>query len=229
MRKVLLGVALFGLVASGANAALLFLDAGGSGSLDLAPGQSGDMSLMITIREIDVGWGPGMSSGFAFVNAFLNDDDDTANGEVDVTGLTEGIGSIYDRGAFVLPADISWDGNNDEYGLIMGNGPDGPGSAWGPGTYVLDTLALTHNGASTSGTVPVTFEKGGRAPHIFADNLTLYAWGLGLDDVIGGFADPGVGDGADDTYNPFNINFVPEPASLALVAFGGLALLRRRR
>ncbi len=212
MRKVLLGVALFGLVASGANAALLFLDAGGSGSLDLAPGQSGDMSLMITIREIDLG-------GFAFTFAFLNDDDDTANGEVDVTGLTEGIGSIYDRDAFVLPADISWAVNN-EYGLLMGNGPDGPGSAWGPGTYVLDTLALTHNGASTEGTVAVTFEKGGRAPQIFSDQLTLYAWGFGFDNIIGGFADPGA---------PFEINLVPEPASLALVAFGGLALLRRRR
>ena len=224
MRKVLLGVALFGWVASGANGALLFLDAGGSGSLDLAPGQSGDMSLMLTIRAID--------SGFAFTNVFLNDDDDTANGEVDVTGLTEGIGTIYDTGAFVLPADISWDQNN-EYGLIMGSGPGEPGSAWGPGTYTLDTLTLTHNGASTSGTVPVTFEKGGRAPQIFAGNLAMYAWGFGFDDIIPGFADPGFGGygggPGEEDYNPFNINFVPEPASLALVAFGGLALLRRRR
>ena len=221
MRKVLLGVALFGLVASGANGALLFLQADdGGGKIELAPGDSGNMSMMITIRDIDVDWGPKFdSTGFGFVNAFLNDDDDEANGEVDVTGLTEGIGSIYDRGAFTLPADISHNQQN-EYGLIMGNGPEGAGSAWGPGTYLLDTLALTHNGASTSGTVSVTFEKGGRAPQIFADNLTMYAWGFGFDNVIPGFADPG---------SPFEINLVPEPASLALVAFGGLALLRRRR
>jgi hypothetical protein len=46
-------------------------------------------------------------------------------------------------------------------------------------------------------------------------------------------ASGGVGSGlkwdASDLYNTGTISVVPEPATLALVAFGGLALLRRSR
>ncbi len=217
MRKALLAVALFGLVASGANGALLFLQADdGGGTINLVPGESGNMSIMLEIRAID--------TGFAFSNVFLDDDDNAANGPLDVTALTAGIGTVYDHTSFDLPADISHDLEN-EYALIMGSGPDGDGSTnWGPGIYLLETLALTWNGQDPIGTAPVTFEKGARAPGIFTADFIQYVWGLGFDNIIPNFADPGVG--ADD--NPFNINFIPEPASLALVAFGGLALLRRR-
>jgi len=217
MSKVLLAVALFGLVVSGANAALLELQADDGGStITLAPGDSRNMSIILTIRDID--------DGFAFANVFLDDDDNLADGEVDVTGMTDGIGTFYPRIGFTLPADISHDLEN-EYALIMGSGPDGDGSTnWGPGIYLLETLALTWNGQDPIGTAPVTFEKGARAPGIFTADFIQYVWGLGFDNIIPNFADPGVG--ADD--NPFNINFIPEPASLALVAFGGLALLRRR-
>jgi len=226
MRKTLLAVVVAGLLASSANAALLFLAADDGGSkLDLAPGQTGNMNMSITIRDIDVNLGGG-GGGFAFVNAFLNDDNDDADGKINVVEVISGFPEggpeevVYDRDPFVLPADISWNQNN-EYGLIMGRVD---GGFWGPGTYLLDTLVLLNDSDSTEGEKPVTFEKGGRAPHIFADLNILYAWGLGLDNIIGGFADPGVG--AED--NPFIINNIPEPSALALMAFGGLALLRRR-
>ena len=215
MRKVLLGVVLIGLMSSGANAALMFLAAyDGGGKITLGPGGSDNMSIMLTIRAID--------SGFGFSNVFLNDDDNSANGTVDVTNASGGLGSIYDETSFTFPADISHDVMN-EYALIMGNG-DG-GSNWGEGTYTLRTLELTNNGGATSGSVPVTFEKGARQPQIFTVDFVGYVWGVGFDGIIPNFSDPGIG--GDDT--PFEINFVPEPASLALVAFGGLALLRRRR
>jgi len=221
MRKVLLAVVVAGLLASSANAALLFLSADDGGSkLDLAPGQTGNMNMSITIRDIDVDFGD-FGGGFAFVNAFLNDDDDEADGKINVveviSGFPEGgdLMIVYDRDAFDLPADISWNQNN-EYGLIMGRVD---GGFWGPGTYLLDTLVLRNDSDSTEGETVVTFEKGGRAPQIFADGNVQYAWGFGFDNVIPGFADPG-----DD----FVINNVPEPATLALMAFGGLALLRRR-
>ena len=214
MRKALLAVALFGLVASGANGALLFLQADdGGGTITLAPGESDDMSIILTIRDID--------DGFASIRVSLDDDDNFSGGEVDVTGLTDGIRTLFE-----LPTDISWNQEN-EYELFMGFGPDGDGQTnWGPGTYLTQTLTLTHNGASESGSVPVTFEKGARAPMIgtAAPDFINYAWGFGLDNVIPNFSDPGVG--GDD--NPFTINFIPEPASLALVALGGLAMLRRR-
>jgi len=218
MRKVLLGVVLCGLLASGANGALLFLQADdGSAGFDLAPGDSDNMSIMLTIRAID--------PGFAFANVFLDDDDQEANGQVDVTGLIDGIGTFYDDSSYDIPMDISHNQQN-EYALIMGSGP-AEGENWGPGTYLLQTLVLTHNGDREEGRVDITFEKGARMPGITtaSPDFQLYVWGLGFDDVLPGFSDPGVG----GSENPFNINYIPEPASLALVAFGGLALLRRRR
>ncbi len=213
MTKILLGVALIGLVASGANAALLELRADdGSDTIWMWPGSSADISLMLEIRDID--------TGFAFAEVFLNDDDDMANGVVDVTGFTTPLAGVYDDSAFTLPADISHDLNN-EYGLIYGN-PEG--GNWGPGTYTLTTLTLALNTTPEFGWVPVTFEKGARAPGIFTADFVQLWWGFGLDNVLPNFADPGVG-GED---HPFNIYVSPEPAALALVAVGGLALLRRR-
>ena len=213
MRNVLLGLALFGLVASGANAALLELRAAdGSGQLELAPGETGNMSIVLTIRDID-------TLGFAFTYVFLDDDDNWEDGEVNVITVTEELVGTYDDSAFTLPADISHDVNN-EYSLIFGNQE----GSFGPGTYILTTLTLRHDGMSKSGEVPVAFEKGFRAPGIFTEDFVPYIWDIGFDNIVPHFSDPGVGGYKD----PFLVNFVPEPASLALVAFGGLALLRRR-
>lgn len=221
MRKVLLAVVVAGLLASSANAALLFLSADDGGSkLDLGPlgsgNETGNMNLMLTVRDMD----ELDFAGFAFANVFLNDDNDEADGKLNVIeviqGFDEPVGEIvYDRDAFTLPADISWALNN-EYGLIMGRVD---GGSWGAGTYLLDTLVILNNSDDTEAQVVVTFEKDGRSPQIFNGNQAMYAWGFGFDNVIPGFSDPG---------EDFVINNVPEPATLALMAFGGLALLRRR-
>ncbi len=217
MNRTILSILVIGALTTPSSAALLFLTNADTGDdyIALAAGDSGDMNIMLTIRAID--------TGFAFANVFLDDDDDQDNGLVDVTALTEGIGTIYDRTAFEpLPADISWDQSGHEYGLIMGSGP-GDGQNWGPGTYVLDTLTVTQTGKSGP-PVPVTFEKGARAPSIFTSDFIPYPWGLGLDNIIPNFADPGVG-GED---NPFTIYLgIPEPSALVLMALGGLVVWRR--
>ena len=50
----LLGVGL--LFVGSANAALLFLDSDGKSSVDLAPGESVEIDIMLTIRAIDPGF-----------------------------------------------------------------------------------------------------------------------------------------------------------------------------
>ena len=70
---------------------------------------------MLTIRDID--------PGFFFASIHLNDDDDSEDGEMEVTAMaTDGDpddnGPMYDRFFFTLPADISWDSHN-EFDTIM--------------------------------------------------------------------------------------------------------------
>ena len=189
----------------------------GSGKLDLGPGESGEVSFNLEIQSIDV-------YGFFQVGAFLDDEDNQDDGELDVVDLMQGFEEpaddlVYVRD-FTLPADISHDDNN-EYGLLMARTD---GVFWGPGSYTVDTLVIM-NHSDEVGEHPITFEKGDRAPAIYNSSfLGLYPWGFGLAGVFPHFADPGVG-GAD---NPFMINTIPEPTTLAVVALGGFALLRRR-
>ncbi len=194
-----------------ADAALIFLDSDGQGSVDLAPGESVEISIMVTIRAID----PGFSTGWIY----LNDDDNSTDGEIKVTALApdgapEENGLEYDRSDFSLPADLSRDVGNEFNSTMITFDHTNWEEAGGDGieaTVAIDTITVTHIGSSTEGTVPLTFESGARAPNVFYDGFFGYPFGLGLDNVIPGFIDPGVG--AED--NPFIINLVPGPISFA--------------
>ena len=205
MGKVISSMVVAGLLASSANAALLFLqnpDDPNCNTVDLLPGESVHLNIVLTIREID--------SGFAFANVFLDDgqnqtDDKLAVVEV-IQGFTEPAGDlVYNRSSFTLSADVSHDAGN-EYALIMGRFDR---VNWGPGTYVLDTLVIT-NGSDELGEHPITFEPGGRQPQVFQASGAVYVWGVGLDNIIPNFIDPGVG-AADD---PFLIRNLPPPGPM---------------
>ncbi len=192
------------LFAGSADAALLFLDSNGQGSVDLAPGESVEINIMVTIREIDPGFCVGLF--------YLNDDDDSAAGEVTVTAVAPDgdpreNGLEYLRSGFALPADLSWDGGNEFASLLITADRTDWEDDGTEVTFTLDTITVTHTGSSTQGIVPLTFEGGARQPELWSDCFTAYTWGLGLDGVVQLFMDPGVG-GED---NPFIINLVPGP------------------
>ena len=189
-----------------ANAALLFLDSNGQGSVDLAPGESVEISLMVTIRDID----PGFHAG----TVWLNDDDDSADGEMNVTAVApdgdpDENGMVYTRSLFTLPADISWDDGNEYVSAYITADHIDWGGDGTEATFVVDTFTVTHIGSSTEGIVPITFESGARNPLMLfvtpLSGFSAYVWGIGLEGVIPAFLDPGVG-GED---NPFIINLVP--------------------
>ncbi|MCH7702583.1 MAG: PEP-CTERM sorting domain-containing protein [Planctomycetes bacterium] len=205
-----------GLFVGTANGAILFLQnaADGTGSMDLGPGETGSLNLMLHMEGYD--------TDFAYVTVFLDDGDDLGDGPLDVVEVIAGLEGpdvFYDRSGFTLPADISFDGNN-EYGLIIER-TDGDG--WGTGTYVLDTLVIL-NDSDELGEHPITFEEGDRAPLVFTSDLVWFPWNFNFP-LSPDFLDPGIG--AED--NPFIINTIPEPATAVLLALGGLTLLGRRR
>ena len=199
MRLFGLALCAIGMWSGQTDGALLFLMANdGSGAIELAPGETANISIMLTIRDID--------PGFAHANVFLNDDDNEADGELNVVSLIEGIGECHDHSGFELPADISHNGEN-EYGLVMGCKD---GRNWGPGTYTLESLTISHNGDSTAGTIEITFEGGARAPQVFTADFTQYVY---CDPTCcdfppcSNFLKPGVvAEG-----NPFIVNLIPGP------------------
>jgi len=166
----------------------------GSDTVELAPGETLNLNVVLIIRDID--------PGFAYADVFINDNDNEGAGPLNVISLTEGIGHFYDRSGFELPADISHSGAN-EYGLVMGREDN---DDWGPGTYTLDTLVIRHDGEATSGAIELTFEVSDRSPIVLTSELDAYDlycdWppcGTALELAIG---DPGT---------PFIVNLVPGP------------------
>lgn len=191
-------VALTGLPVGQTLGAILSLEADGGGStIDLAPGETAHISIRLFLHDID--------TGFAFATVYLDDNDDEGDGPLSVTELVPGLdgpGVFYDRSAFKLPADISHDDGN-EYDLVMG---DSGGPGWGVGTYIIDTLTITHNGDETSGTIELNFELGLRLPEILTVDLDEYElhcdWGVCPNSLT-------LGVGGEN--NPFIVNLIPGP------------------
>ncbi len=204
MRPSLLGfgltfiVGLTGLSVGQTDGAILFLQADdGSGAIELAPGETANISIMLTIRDLD--------PGFAYATVFLDDNDDEAAGPLSVTDLADDFANpdfFYDRSGFELPADLSHDQEN-EYGLVMGRRD---GDDWGPGTYTLDTLTISHDGEATSGAVELTFEISERSPKILTSDFEEYDLYCDWPPCFG-YLEFGIG-GAD---TPFIVNLIPDP------------------
>jgi len=213
------------LLVGSANAAVLWMsDSAGNTGLDLTAGAypgTGDMQIRLTTGALD-------TINIAFINAFLNTTGAGVDADsVDVIGVAGGNGDwTYDRSAFTLPADIDQTGN--EYGLVSGDS-DGPGYPLGSATYVHDSLTVQDTNAfGTAGTVNVVFEGAPRAAQAFGPGPTFAQYTLAPPGFPADFPNfLYVGDA--NSNNPAFPITVPEPAALGVLAFGGLAALRRRR
>jgi hypothetical protein len=221
MKKGLFAVLAAGLFVGSVSAAEIGLQNAADGSakltLDGFTGEYGYLNLVIKTYDADT---PG-SLDVSFVNAFL----DATNDNADVGSVAGGQNWTYDRTAFKLPAELDEAGGN-EYGLVSGDSDGGDALPLGSATHVIDTLGLYTS--ETSGNTLVTFELGARQPQVFGKPPTYIPFTVapfGFPPNFPGF----LYIGSPTSTNPgFEINYVPEPAALGLLALGGLVAFRRR-
>jgi hypothetical protein len=213
MKKGLFMVLAAGLLAGSVNAAQIDLQ-GTDGSNKVVVDGTGTLNVVIITAAVD-------ATPVAFVNAFL----DATNGNADVTNAVGGQNWTYDRTAFKYPAELDLAGGN-EYGLVSGDSDGGDELPLGSATHIIDSLTLSS--AETSGSTAVFFELGARQPQVFGPAPTYTPFTVAPFNFPPGF--PGflyVGDPV-STNSPTEINYIPEPAALALLALGGLVAIRRR-
>ena len=216
-RVFVLGFAVCCCMAS-ADAAIIRLQnsVDGSGKLDLngVTGELGYMDLVIDTNPAD-------TINVSFVNAFL---DTAGDCDVLVYDFIEGQpGWTYDRSAIDLPASLS---GGNEYGLVAGSQDGSAALPLGDAVHIIDTLCL--GTADTEGGLDVFFELGARQPQVFGPPPTYSPFVVAPPNFPPGFPNfLYIGD-ANSKNTPFEINCIPEPSVMAVLALAGLAAMRRR-
>ena len=104
----------------------------------------------------------------------------------------------------------------------------------GPGSHLVGTATLHQTAIGVGGTYEIVFYKGGNFPTITQSTGAAMVYNVNYAGVypgywaFGAYGNPGKLAGKIGR-NPLIINCVPEPGALALLALGGLSVLRRRR
>ena len=112
MKRAICIVGISAFLAGTANGALLYLEnaADGSTSMDLAPGESGELSVIMYVHDID-------SDGVACAIGFLDTDDEVLAESVPVTEILDGDWYELDFPKDELPATL------EEFGFGGGTDP----------------------------------------------------------------------------------------------------------
>jgi hypothetical protein len=226
-----LGVALIAMPAAAQNTSVWLADAadgdgtvsigsiGGTGTIQLWMSYSSSANRLIGIDSILTGYDALFGDTTSFEVSGFNDQVIPGSG---MQRLTRG--------------DVAGDlpnGDIDDYQYVGDDldaalNPDGLDGLQGPATVLLDEIVITGT-ADNSGVGPdqVFFAFGVQAPggnRIRVRTIPPPATWIIEDETV----TRGTGDG-ESSLNPLLVGVVPEPASLALLAVGGLVAIRRRR
>lgn len=229
MKKALLTLTAVGLMATAANAALI--GAKWAGHDDQKNFGNGTVEVWLQLFDLPLaGGGTEGTAGLFFEFATTNAPN------LSIGNFQTGLGGQWNAGG--IPGDLST-GSGTQFVVSTPNAGD---NLVNPGAYLMGTFDVTISGPLDDSTKQIFLGAHITGNGVFDTAGTRMAWDsryatLGSSTGYGGYVaymnwgNPGWGNTTmgQPTPNPLLITKTPEPTSLALVALGGFALLRRRR